>query len=628
MDTAARENYSPLTMTFRYSGIRGGEGAAVVTAVLLLLYVLAAHPAAAKDDLPYQEYNGWKVTSFKIEGVPREFAGDVKKGLAQTGRWRLLGGMQRPPFRARQLAEDIARLRLFLAQRGYPSSVVGPVLTPDDEKRELGLVLKVEPGSPVRISEMRLMGWPEGVAQPDTTDEDVVRPGEILDDERVARGLMEIRNTLLDAGYASVAIRHELVPAGPGAVDLMVTVEPGDFYTIDEVEIVGASEDLVGVSRRVMNVEPGTDYSQELLSNASLDLRTTQLFRLVTLETESLAPGSLKLTANLENGRMRSWDAALGTWSDNPWMFRAGWTHRNLFKHGVGYDVRGVVATHRVGAGTGVYWLGWLSPRARTRTGLGFLVEDEDAYRSQEASIDIVQSFRPRNRDIWNFGISVSNTQVEEYDLVIDPRDARTEGRLLEIWTDRKWDRADDPLFPTRGGYFKVRLTYAPPIAFSEVPYASIQLDGAKYLNPFDDVVLAARGRVGAGTPLGDREEIIATRRFYAGGYNTHRGYGRRKLGPKNLEGNARGGEFVLLAGAEVRFPMIWIFDGAIFLDAGNLWDKPDNFNYGDLPVAIGFDLDLRTPLGPIRGGYGHNVANRVEGEPRGIWHFGIGYPW
>jgi outer membrane protein assembly factor BamA len=628
MDTTAWGNYSLLTMNARNSRKTLGDRTAVVTAVLVLLLAPGVRPAWAGDDLPHQEFNGWKVTSFKVEGVPGEFAGDVKRGLAQTGRWRLLGGMQRPPFHARQLAEDIARVRLFLAQHGYPSSVVSPEITADEQKRELGLVLRVDPGAPVRIAKISLVGWPEGVARPDTTDEDVVRPGEILDDQRIAQGLVKLLNTLLDAGYASVALRHELVPAGSGSVDFIVTVEPGDFYSIDEVEIVGSSEDLVGVSRRVMNVKPGTDYSQELLSNASLDLRTTQLFRLVTLETEPIAPGSLKLTANLENGRMRSWDASVGTWSDNPWMVRAGWTHRNLFKHGVGYDVRGVWATHRIGAGTGVYWLGWLSPRARTRTGLGFLVEEEDAYRSEEASVEIVQSFRPRNRDIWNFGISVSNTQVEEYDLVALPQDARTEGKLLEVWTDRKWDRADDPLFPTRGGYIKVRLTYAPAIAFSEVPYASIQLDGAKYLNPFDDVILAARGRVGAGTPLGDNEEIIATRRFYAGGYNTHRGYGRRNLGPKNLEGNARGGEFVALAGAEVRFPLIWIFDGAIFLDAGNLWDKPENFNYDDIPVAIGFDLDLRTPLGPIRVGYGHNVANRVAGEPLGIWHFGIGYPW
>jgi outer membrane protein assembly factor BamA len=77
-----------------------------------------------------------------------------------------------------------------------------------------------------------------------------------------------------------------------------------------------------------------------------------------------------------------------------------------------------------------------------------------------------------------------------------------------------------------------------------------------------------------------------------------------------------------------MRFPLFWIFDGAMFADAGQVWQVPRDATLEGFPVAIGLDLDLRTPLGPVRGGYGWNVANQVAGQPKSIFHFGIGYPW
>jgi len=603
---------------------------AIQVATLLMVFCLGSAGlaySANEDGREFDQYNGWKVTSFKIKGLPDGMNSEVTGGLAQTGRWKLLTGMTRPPFTSHLLAEDLARLRLFMAQRGYPAARTQPVVTPEPEKQQLSLVIQVDPGEPVHLDRIQLIGWPEGVASPDTTHPDILREGEILNDDRVNKGVAGILGTLMNAGYATVKIRHELKPVGPRRVALVVAVESGEYFRIDEVDIEGCSEDLLGVSRRVMNVKPGTEYSQELINDAALDLRTTQLYRMVVIETRPIAPGSLKLTAKLENGRMKTWEASVGTWSDNPWMVRSSWTHRNLFKRGIGYDVRGVVAAHRLGASTGVFWLGFLSPRARTRGAIGFLVEDEDAYYSEEASIELVQSFRPRKRDIWNFGLGISNTQVEETGIA-GTDIPETQGRLLEVWTDRKWDRADDPLFPSRGWYLKTSFTYAPPAVFSEVPYTAIQVDAVKYFRLFNTLTLAGRGRVGWGKPLGDSIEIIATRRFYAGGYNTHRGYERRKLGPQDSEGNARGGEFVVLAGAEVRFPLIWILDGAVFVDSGDLWAVPSDFVWTNIPVAIGADLDLRTPLGPVRIGYAHNVAGLVPGLPEGVWHFGIGYPW
>ena len=525
------------------------------------------------------------------------------------------------------LAEDLARIRLFLARNGYPAATVEPIAVPKPESRQLDLTLRVTPGDPVRIGRITLNGWPETVAFPDTTDADNLSVGEIIRDVKIEEAFVYLKNQLLNSGYATVALAYTIEPMGLGLVGLAFEVEPGEFYKISQVEIRGCSDDLLKVAHRVMNIKPGVDYSLQLISSASLDLRSTQLFSKVAIEVEPIGPGELKLTANLEDGRMKTLQMGVGTFTDNPWLVRGGWKHRNLFGHGVGFDVLGVVGTHRLGLGTGVTWLGLLSPRARTRAGLGFLVEDEDAYRSEESRIDFIQSFRPRNRDIWNIGLTFSFTDVERK--ISDASEVpESQGRLMEIWTDVKWDYTDATLFPTSGGFFKTSFTVAPSGFFSEIPYVSIQGDASAYRSPFDPIVFAGRVRVGWATPLGEAVEVLATRRFYAGGYNTHRGYGRRKLGPLDSGGNALGGEFVALAGLEMRFPLVWILDMAVFADAGEVWEKPHEATLKGFPLAIGLGLDLRTPLGPVRAGYGWNIANRIEGQPREIFHFGIGYPW
>jgi outer membrane protein assembly factor BamA len=300
--------------------------------LLVLTFVWATGPSRAETKQEWESYNGWRIKSFTVEGMPEGLMRDLKRGLAQTGKWKLIGGTQRPDFSVRLLAEDLARIRLFLAQNGYPAATVEPVAAPQSTARQLDLVLKVTPGDPVRIGRIELNGWPQGVDRPDSSDAANLAVGEIITDVRVEEARSHLKNWLLDAGYATVTVTSTLDPMGLGAVALVYQVTPGDFYKIIEVEIVGCSDDLLKVARRVMNVQPGVTYSRQLLTNASLDLRSTQLFSMVVLETEPVGPGQLKLTAHLGNGRMRTLEVGVGTFTDNPWLVRGGWRDRNLFR--------------------------------------------------------------------------------------------------------------------------------------------------------------------------------------------------------------------------------------------------------------------------------------------------------
>ena len=596
---------------------------------LLVGPALAADPVAgqavARQD--WNRFDGWEISAFGVTGVPPGMAQDLRQGLELSGRRKLLRGMVRPDFSAATLLKDVQRTRLFLARNGYPASQVEARFTSDEHGRRVGVLLVVEPGPVVTIGQVELRGWPDGLAQPAVADPDLPAAGDRFSDDAVQTGLQHLQVLLLEAGFAEARVAAALEPQGDRKMALVYSVVAGDFYTISAIRISGCSPDLEPLARRVMAIKPGSEYRAGMLADAALDLRTTQLFRQVELTTTPRAPGELDLDVNLANARMRSWEASVGTWTDNPWMIRAGWTHRNAFARGRGLRVSGVYATHDQRLGAEVFTLGWLAPRAVTSLGGDWIREDEDAYLSNEYAVRLQQSFRPRGRGLLQLGVSVSNNDVVTYSPeATDVPDSQD--WLLEIYADRKWDWTDNLLYPTRGGFAKVSLTYAPAAAIFGASYVKGQADGAAYVPLTGRLGWTARLRLGWSEPLGGNDDLLANRRFYAGGYNTMRGYERRRLGPQDADDNPRGGQATVLAGSELRARLVSLFDAAVFVDTGDVWRRPQDAQLRYLRVAVGADLDVRTPLGPLRVGHAWNIGPVLPGEPERLWHFGIGYPW
>lgn len=587
-------------------------------------------PAGARPPLEqaWSRYEGWTLAGFRLEGAPPDLAGDLRKGLALAGEGRFLRSRDYPAFTTRLLREDVARIRLFLAREGWPAAVVEPVaVAPDAPRRRFGLVLRVDPGPEVRIARIEWDGWPTALARPDSSATALVKQGERFGDRRLEAARTFLLQHLMDHGYALAVVAAVVRPVDEGWVAIGFSVDPGDRYDVTSVAVKGCSPDLEGLTRRLIGIDPPRRYSRTLLDEAAFELRSTQLYRQVSLTVEAKAPGSLDLTAEVENARMRSVETSVGTWSDNPWMVRTGWNHRNLLRSGRGVDAHAALATHTQSVGGGVTWFNWFSKRSRARLGAEWLREDEDAYLAKEWRLDLTRSRRPRPRDLAHLGVSLSRVSITPYS-TLDRILIDREGNLLELWADRKWDWTDDPLFPTRGGFAKVTATWSPTFGLSESPYLAVQGDASGYRPLPGGAVLAGRLRAGWAMPLGEVDALIPNRRFYAGGYGTMRGVGRRQLGPRDADGVARGGEAVLLAGIEARMPVVWILDVALFLDSGQVWWKPGDVRPADLDGAAGIVLDVRTPLGPVRFGYAWNLGRPYPGDPDALAHFGVGYPW
>ncbi|MBX7220421.1 MAG: BamA/TamA family outer membrane protein [Blastocatellia bacterium] len=115
-------------------------------------------------------------------------------------------------------------------------------------------------------------------------------------------------------------------------------------------------------------------------------------------------------------------------------------------------------------------------------------------------------------------------------------------------------------------------------------------------------VVVATSARFGLARPLGDRDTLPISERFFAGGANTLRGLDFEQAGPRDPNTDRPiGGNALVVLNAELRFPLLWKFQGATFYDTGNVFDKVSNIQLNRFTNTIGGGLRLKTPFGPLR---------------------------
>src|SRR5690606_29582515 len=145
------------------------------------------------------------------------------------------------------------------------------------------------------------------------------------------------------------------------------------------------------------------------------------------------------------------------------------------------------------------------------------------------------------------------------------------------------------------------------------VPYSQfikVDLDVRKYFKLSSKSSIATRAFVGLTQPYGNADFVPFVRSYTAGGANDIRAWAAATLGPADIP-RYEGGEDVfaignmkLLLSAEYRFNITGIFNGALFVDAGNVWGtdkdyKPTLFQFKDFykELGIGSGIGLRLDL-------------------------------
>jgi outer membrane protein assembly factor BamA len=187
-----------------------------------------------------------------------------------------------------------------------------------------------------------------------------------------------------------------------------------------------------------------------------------------------------------------------------------------------------------------------------------------------------------------------------------------------------EWNTSDSPLDPKKGEILSLTVEQAGAIWGGTYRFFKITAEAKKYYEIGWETVLATRLKIGLADAIGGKDRYPLFERFYAGGEKSVRGYGRRRLGPLSESDDPLGGLSLLEGSLELRRPIWGDLGGAVFLDFGQVAQRPFDARVADLYFSSGFGLSYNTPVGPVRLDIGFPFQRPRNDRPWQI-HFSIG---
>lgn len=642
-------------------GVRRGARRLLLAAVLS---VVGAAPVAAQYDTP----DFMRVRSIRFEGRDHVKAGELL-GAMKTRRPSLWPWADRPVLREDFVKSDTLAIEAVYRRHGYLDTQVGYRIEADEVRGLADVVFEIVEGPRSHVADVRIEGstaYPEDALLKKLA----VRRGRPYNPALIVSDTTRISREYQDRGYIP-DVEAEVVRDST-RVYVTYEIDPGPLYHFGEVYISITGEPTVAphLIRRELAIEPGEVYRYSKVQQSQEQLVDTGLFRLVQLDrivdsSYEQVEWDLRLTE-----RKRRWvDAGVGSGTAERFRFTGEWGNHNL----LGTGLQGVLGSRLAFDGQGRFLIArgeasllhpWLFS-TRTRGQITPYYErstdrTSDVYRIRQDRRGVtLRAYRDFGRALrfqlvqdnafvlqsvgYDASALADSMLAAEVDSVVAVTEPSYATHRLQGIVER--DRRDFPLNPGSGSYQSV----VGEIAGGPFQGSSSFLKGevaSSWYTPFGNGwVLATRLRAGAIDPFGpervfspvpgtDAEvrRVPIENRFRLGGVTTIRGYaeGEIPFSEQDFATAKTGGLALLLGNIELRIPVYGPFGAEVFVDVGNVWDRPayikgsdlipkittDRLSPTEVRMVFGFGGRLNLPFGPLR----FDLAWSARPEENGRW--------
>lgn len=441
-----------------------------------------------------------------------------------------------------------------------------------------------------------------------------IAEGDPMSSDTIVSEQFDLDRALGEMGYPFAAIDEPelLVDHARSEGDLTMKVTPGGKFAFGEVTS-NLPDFLSGKHlAKIARFDPGDIYQRSLEFDLRRAIVSTGLVSSVAITPRKVRdpvgdqPGEVALDVDITKAKLRTIAGSLGYGTGEGIRAEVSWEHRNLFPPEGMLRLRGIAGTREQLAGI-TFRKNNFGGRDKVLTVDAFASTiDTDAYDANTVSVigtyERLSTLLFQKPLSWSVGLEAVAT--DERNRVIGgiarPRQTYFVG-AIPLYA--MIDTTDSLLDPKKG--FRVGGRLSPEVSRtqgSQSYYVRAQFDGSTYL-PVNDRVVAA-GRVRVATIQGaELFELAPSRRLYAGGGGSVRGYGYQAIGPKNDLGEPTGGRSLVEVAAEARIKTKF-FDGAVsvvpFFDAASvsIATVPD-FRFIKYGAGVGVRYD--TGFGPLR---------------------------
>jgi len=487
----------------------------------------------------------------------------------------------------------------------------------------IGAVLGANPGTRYMLEAVNVLGLTEtsplGLALPDLF---AVKVGDPADTDAILTATETLRIGLGENGYPFADVGDPVLTVDHQQREaiLNLSVTTGGFRRFGEIRVNdGAPFDARHVAI-IARFWPGEPYNQSDITDLNRALVATGLVSQVSIAPEEGKDAqTVDLAISMMPAPPRTIAGEIGYGTGEGARIEASWQHRNFFPPEGAVTFRGVLGTQEQSV-SAVLRRNNFGKRDRVLNAEVVAANvNQPAYRALTAGVaaSIERQTNLIFQKDWTWSLGTELRISDERDLYGKSLIPRHRTYVIAaLPTSITYDGSDDLLDPRKG--YRLGARVSPELSLQEgaFGYVRAQVDGSAYL-PFNDRFTLA-GRVRLGTIVGASADRIApTRRFYAGGGASVRGFGYQAIGPRDLNNDPEGGRSLgeMSIEARIRFGSLNQFGVVPFIDAGTI--SSDALpTISEVRVGAGIGLRYYSNFGPIRIDVGTPI-NPQPGDPR-----------
>ncbi|MEX2116381.1 MAG: BamA/TamA family outer membrane protein [Bacteroidota bacterium] len=635
---------------------------------------------------------GAVIQSRETPGAFWKFLGTISSTLGDEPRY----------YDPEMLEADVLRLRQFYRDQGFFLAQVDTLLRMDMAEKEIEIAFVIQEGKRSFIDTLTihgLEGLPSALLE-DITQNQLIEVGDPYVVEIVEGELRRIVGSFANHGYVKVRVDEPIARryASTNNMTLIWSFSPNERYSFGPITVTHDStvSERVdeAVVRRHLDFAPGDFYSEERKTDSERNLNRLGVFESTRIEplVETIPGDSLFIPMRVfvRPRAFHELTPEVGVNDENSAfniLTGIGYSNRNFFGGARNFSARLRVSLQsiqdvnlsRVIRDTGfedstlisrieltgrVVQPYVFSNKVSLTATLSAILEKQKYYFAPiyQARLGLDVEFARRTKGSVEINLERVDPKsfTPEGETALRQREGMSPQLNAILTLTIQQDKRND-LFSPSGGFLysgSIEESGSIPAAFggvlgSRLPYSSyIKLAGVTqwYWDPGGErrLIWAARIRGGIAKVYRDTIRVPITRRFFAGGSESVRGWKSRELDadPKaNLGGNALfeanlEGRWHLFRDAG-RFLFIDLHNISVvgFFDMGNVWTEMKWMRLDEVAMAGGMGFRWDTIAGPIRIDLGVRVYDpfdtsgrkwitqrRVFHDAYGLIHFGIGH--
>ncbi|KXG80320.1 autotransporter assembly complex protein TamA [Pseudomonas mosselii] len=501
----------------------------------------------------------------------------------------------------------------------YQARVDTEVKPAGDKDKPAQLIIRVEPGEPVRLRNVtvRIDGPASELKVFRIPDSKALRPGEQLNHGTYEDAKRLIQNQASRYGFFAGRFERQRLAVDPqaGVADIELVYQSGPRYRLGAVTFGGDAPLDNDLLQRMVSFKPGTPYDSELIAELNNDLQSSGYFDSVRVDAAPTAAvgEDIPVDVRLDTRKPRTLGLGLGFSTDVGPRGKANWTRHWVNPQGHSYGWETELSAPR--QNVGLWYDVPLDPPLtdKLRFAGGYQNEEISGTDTLSKLLTVGPEWHSKLPSGWQRVISLKY-QREEYRL----GDDSGLSNLLMPGVSFSYLRSDNRIDPHNGYRLQFDLQAAKEGLGSDTNliHGNVLLKGLTTLGKRHR--LLGRVQFGGSATNGYQQNIPPSLRFFAGGDQSVRGYDYQSLSPKNNQGDRIGGRYLVAGSAEYQYSIAEKWRLATFVDQGNSFNS---LEFPSLKTGVGIGVRWVSPVGPLR----LDLARALDDDGGFRLHFSMG---